>query len=147
MFGKFNQPLPRFGEYFKLTNLDLGENFHLKRGSLSSQPASEIDSSLSASQPFSSLSYDTPKIKFHGPVTYITGNTLQIANLVNFEKLHLKVKKELRGFANTFFPYKIIWSQNDRGFVVGWGSAFYSNRFLFIFFTITKFKLYVCMYS
>ena len=128
MFGKFNQPLPRFGEYFKLTNLDLGENFHLKRGSLSSQPASEIDSSLSASQPFSSLSYDTPKIKFHGPVTYITGNTLKIANLVNFVKLQLEVKKEFEGFCQHSLPNKIIWSQNDRGFVVGWGTLRYPWR-------------------
>ena len=30
MFGKFNQTLRRSSEYFKLTNLDLGGNFHLK---------------------------------------------------------------------------------------------------------------------
>ena len=64
MFGKFNQTFRLSGEYFKLTNLDLGGNFHLKRGFLSHPPLpAEIDSSLSESQRFCSVSYDTPKNK------------------------------------------------------------------------------------
>ena len=41
MFGKFNQTFRLSSEYFKLTNLDLGGNFHLKRGFLSQPPPSQ----------------------------------------------------------------------------------------------------------